>query len=127
MALGFSDRWAAPTSMTTYISPERRRVVLGVAIGLAVTGFGLWEAQRGILANNPSPLSALALGVAAGLYRLAPACALALVWAAALLQVAEGRDVAFVQLASLLVAYGAARYGRPATVWASGLSIPTGA
>ncbi|NHC44489.1 sensor histidine kinase [Motilibacter aurantiacus] len=104
-----------------------RRLLLGGAIGLAVAAFGLWETGRGISANNPSPLAAVAMGVAAGTYRVKPALALALVWAAAVLQVLLGRDVAFVQLATLLVAYGTARYGRPVTVWASGVSIPIGA
>ncbi|NHC13701.1 sensor histidine kinase [Motilibacter deserti] len=108
-------------------SAAERRMLLGVAVGLAVTAFGLWESQRGIAVNNPSPLAALAMGAAAGAYRLQPALALALVWVSAVLQVLVGRDVAFVQLATVLVAYGTARYGRPLTVWASGLSIPTGA
>jgi signal transduction histidine kinase len=99
---------------------------LGVAVGL----FGLWEmGLRGTIGDEAGValLITVAMGLAAGTYRVLPSLALGLVWSASVLQVATGRDVALVQLATIFVAYGTARYGRPATLWASGLSIPVGA
>lgn len=100
----------------------------GLAIGVAVAGFGLWRVTGVLYYDATVPvLIALLMGAAAGLYRIAPGVAVALVWATGLLQVVRGLDIALVQLAAVLVAFGASRYGRTATVWISGLSIPLGA
>ncbi len=101
------------------------------AVGVAVGALGVWEASaRGSSADDGAGRSmlvvALLMGVAAGLYRAAPAGALGLVWTACLVQVLNGLDVAFVQLAAALVSFGTARSGRPFTLWLSGLSIPLG-
>ena len=97
-----------------------------IALGLFVTSLGVWPATR-TGGDGATLLIGLGMAVAAGLYRLAPAWALGLVWATAAVQVYSRHDVAPAQLAALLVSYGAARHGRTATVWVSGLSIPLGA
>lgn len=111
------------TTGRSFPAPERRYVVEAVLIAAVLVAvvvvFGAWRADG---------RSALAVGVgmvvAAGLYRLAPAVALLLVWASCSLQVWRDLDVMAVQAAALLVAFGAARHGRAATVWVSGLSLP---
>lgn len=98
-----------------------------IALGVAVGMFGVTRAVT-VGTSNPaaSLLIAIGMGVAAGLYRRAPAIALSLVWLTALLQVLAELDIALVQLAAVVVAYGTSRYGRPATVIASVISIPLG-
>ncbi len=96
------------------------------AVGVAVAAFGGWEASARAATGGAVLTIVLLMAVAAGLYRAAPAVGLALVWASSLLQVWSGLDVALVQLAAALVAFGTARYGRPLTLWLSGLSIPVG-
>lgn len=97
-----------------------------LALGLFVAAIGFEQATRPG-GDAGTLVIGLGMGVAAGLYRVAPAWALGLVWATAALQVYSAQDVAPAQLAALLVSYGAARHGRTATVWISGLSIPLGA
>ncbi|MDF1477793.1 histidine kinase [Leifsonia sp. H3M29-4] len=99
-----------------------------LGLGIAVAAFGLWR-TTGVLYYDPTVpvLIALLMGVAVASFRVAPAVGLGLVWLTGIMQVLRGLDIALVQLAAVLVAYGAARYGRTVTVWASGLSIPLGA
>lgn len=100
---------------------------LEIGLGVVVAAFGLWRASFTIYLDVTVPvLIALGMGAAVGLYRRAPAAALAIVWFTGTLQVLRGLDIALVQLAVVVVAYGASRYGRTATVVASGLSIPLG-
>ena len=106
--------------------PDQRVVVQSLLIGALVALFGLWRARySGAVEANS--LVALGLGVAAGLYRLEPAWALAMAWLSNFVHVTSGLPVTYVQFSVVIVAYGAARYGRAATVWASGLSLPVGA
>ncbi|MFC6343839.1 sensor histidine kinase, partial [Nocardioides hankookensis] len=53
--------------------------------------------------------------------------ALGVVWAVCALQVANGTTVMLTQISVAIVGFGTARWGRPATVVASGLSIPLAA
>jgi signal transduction histidine kinase len=114
-----------------------RKEIPDLAIGLGLAAFALAEALRlsgpyrdtkdfwNILVN------ALVVGVgmaaAAGLHRRAPGVALLLVWLAGGYQLAFGVDIMLVELAVVVVAFGCARWGSAAVVWASGLSIPVGA
>jgi signal transduction histidine kinase len=70
---------------------------------------------------------AVGMGVAAACARHAPAVALAVVWVVCGLQVRDGTSVMLSQISVAIVAFGTARWGRPATVVASGLSIPLAA
>jgi signal transduction histidine kinase len=88
-----------------------------------VTGNGLDLSHQGLL----SVLDVAGTAVATGLVRRAPAVALALAWLVPLCQAATGTTVMTVQLAVVAVAFGAARWGSTATLWASGVSIPAGA
>jgi len=112
------------------VTAQERTRWSGAVLGVAVLLVGGWEAGRaGAVIGGDLGVAgaiAVAMAVAAGTYRLAPGLALGLVWGAALLQIGAGLDIALVQLATVLVAFGTARYGRPVTVWCSGLSIPVG-
>ena len=102
-----------------------------LGIGLVVALFGLWEAFTRDLYHVGDEWTrasvAVAIAVAVGLYRLGPGFALLLVWIACSIQLLSGTEIMYVQLAIMLVAFGTARHGSPAVVWASGLSIPVGA
>lgn len=107
-----------------------RRCWPDLVVGLAVALLGGWELTRlppDSAGDGSLLLIVVLMAVAAGLYRLEPAAALTLVWIACAFQVLQGLDVALVELAAALVSFGTARYGRPATLWLSGLSIPAGA
>jgi signal transduction histidine kinase len=112
---------------------------IGAALGLlrehAVTGgdvvavvvvaaLSLWLLQS----FDPPALVAVAGAVlAAAVSRRRPALALGLVWAAGIVQLFDSTAVFGLEAAAALVAYRTARLGRPAAVWAAGLSIPMGA
>lgn len=108
--------------------PPRWIPWLDLGIGVAVASFGIWRATSAAYQDPTMPvLIALLMGVAAGLFRAAPAAGLAVVWVSGAAQMISGLDIALVQLAATLVAFGAARYGRRITVVLSGVSIPLGA
>jgi len=103
-------------------------LMLGSAVFVfGVLSIGLLEpvdrSPEGVLFG----LVALGMGVASGLFRLAPGVALGVVWLTSMFAVVNRLDVAPVQLSVVLVAYGTGRYGSLVTLWASGLSIPAGA
>jgi signal transduction histidine kinase len=104
------------------------RVWTGALLGIAVGSFGIWQAPHSDVGGGTDArvVMAVLIAVAAGCYRMLPSLGLGLVWLACAFQVESGLDVALVQLAIVLVSYGTARYGRPATVWLGGLSIPVG-
>jgi signal transduction histidine kinase len=109
------------------MSTTQARIWTGALLALAVGGFGVWQALHSGLGHvTAQVVMALLIGVAAGSYRLLPSLGLALVWIACAIQVDRGLDVALAQAAVVFVSYGTARYGRPATAWLSGLSIPVG-
>lgn len=104
-----------------------------VTVGVVVLLLGLVEVlnlRTYDYPEDPRPgLALLVLGIAAAaaLSRRLPAAALALVWAIGLLQVVTGTQLLMAELAIGIVAFGTARWGGPATVLASALSIPVAA
>ena len=66
----------------------------------------------------------LSTAVAVALARAAPGAGIALVWGALLLQVFTYFPLLSTQALVLIVAFGAARWGRPATMWVAAVSIP---
>jgi signal transduction histidine kinase len=107
-----------------------------LGIGLGLGAFALAEALQAAaqyrdLEDHTAILVGMltlgwAMAIAAGLYRRAPGVALLLVWLAGAYQVVAGIEIMLVELAVVVVAFGTARYGRTAVLWASGLSIPVG-
>ena len=98
-------------------------------VGVAVLIAGLIQIRGNIYFGLGAAPVAMVIGtaVAAGLFRAAPGVALALAWCVGAIQVASGTYLMLVEAAFALVAFGCARWGRAATVWLSGLSIPAGA
>lgn len=98
-------------------------------LAVVVLVLGLFEATRESTASELVAHALVVGGVAVGvlLARHAPGPALALVWAVGVWQVVTGTPVLSVQVAVAVVAFGCARWGSPATVVLSGLSIPTAA
>ncbi len=72
-------------------------------------------------------LVALGLAVAVGLSRALPGAALAIAWFVGFSQIVTGTNPLLSEALFAAVAFGCARWGRAATVWLSGLSIPTSA
>lgn len=122
--------------------PERRGPAYWVpdlALGIALSAFAVAESLRVVNrysyeegwkawdATISTLVVALGFAVAGGCFRRAPGIGLMLVWLAGAYQLATATPVLLVQLAVVLVAFGTARYGRLATVWASALSVPLGA
>jgi len=111
--------------------------VPGLAIGLVVLVFGVWEVFNGdtdfstgldLGRDRVSALMVLLfIATAAGLHRVAPAFALALVWIGSTLQLLSDTDIMYAELGVLVVAFGCARWGSTLTVWLSGASMPVGA
>ncbi|MCB0895577.1 MAG: hypothetical protein H6529_09130 [Nocardioides sp.] len=103
-----------------------------VGVGLLVLLAGLLEVANlpAWYGDDPRPAAALvALGVATAvaLCRHLPGAALGLVWVLGVAQVMTGTQLLMVELAIGAVAFGTARWGSTATVWASALSIPAAA
>ena len=99
-------------------------------VGLLLAVLALIELPHARV-NDPQPrlpYLVLALGTAAAvaLCRRAPAVGLAMAWILLMVQALTGADVLLVQSAFLVLVYGCARWGRPVTVWLSGVSIPAG-
>jgi len=106
---------------------------LGIGVGLAAFAFA--EAMQAAAPYRGPDHTAVLFGmlavgwsmsIAAGLYRRAPGVALLLVWLAGAYQVVGGVEIMLVELGVMVIAFGTARYGRTAVLWASGLSIPVG-
>ncbi len=100
-------------------------------LGLAVLGIGAFELWT-LRPQYNGPTSqwvpvVLGFALACGLSRRAPSFALFLVWVTCALQLLAGIPVITVEFSVTVVAFGCARWGRAATVLASGLSIPAGA
>lgn len=96
------------------------------AVGGAVLVLGFLEVRRAFDLGVDAGLVILAIALAVGLSRAAPAVALGLVWTAGLMQVMLGVPVMLVQLSVAAVAFGAARWGRAATAWAALISMAGG-
>jgi signal transduction histidine kinase len=94
-------------------------LVLGVA-GLVLT------VPLGLVETAAVLLVVAVVATAVALHRRSPGLALALVWLATLLQLLGGLGIQPAQVGVLVVAYGCGRYGRAATLWVSGASLPLG-
>ncbi len=99
-----------------------------LVVGAVALVIGLLEVKR---SYEPDPLPALlvvvGVAVAVGLARRLPAAALAVAWGTGLVQVVIGVEPMLTEVLLAAVAFGCARWGRPPTVWLSGLSIPLSA
>lgn len=102
------------------VSMPLRHWAPDVALGALVLGAALAEsADRGI----GQTWVAVWLAITVGLLRRGPGIAVGLLWLLLVLHVATGTPLLALELATILVAFGAARWGRVLTVWLSGLSI----
>ncbi|WP_435747916.1 sensor histidine kinase [Nocardioides sp. SYSU DS0663] len=99
------------------------------AAGVAVLVLGLVEVNGdGYYPSIPAAMTmVVGLALAVGLSRVAPASALALAWFVGMVQVVSGTGIMLVEGVVAVVAFGCARWGRTATVWLSGASIPLSA
>ncbi len=99
-----------------------------VLAGLTVALLGLVESFSASVygASDRAALVVVGVltGIAVGLSRRAPGAALAVVWLLLGLQVATGTQIMLVELGVAAVAFGTARWGGPATLVASAVSIP---
>lgn len=130
---------STPTSPPRWTATPAVSWATDIGIALALAVFGIAEALRSVdlldVRSEPRAWSllvgtcgvALGFAVAAGCHRRAPGLGLLLVWLAGIYQMVSLTPVMLVQLSVMVVAYGTARYGNRATLWASGLSIPLGA
>lgn len=95
---------------------------------LAVLLAAVTDATFGLLYWAPTPAglaTSLAMTVAVALFRQVPDAALAATWLAGLLFVLlPGAGIPTALVGAGAVAYGCARHGSRAVVWASGVSIP---
>ncbi len=121
----------SPDPTTATASPLHRPPWRAIGLAAAVLTVGLAESVRlGLWTSGSVPAMLvfwLLWAVAVGCYRDRPAVGLGLAWLAGAFQVACQGDVAVSQASIVVLAYGAARYGRPATVVVSALSVPVGA
>lgn len=100
-----------------------------VAVAGVVLVLGLIQIGRNwyVSLTLASLLIVVLMAVAVGLSRTLPSVALGTVWAIAAVHVLTGTDVLPVEVVLAAVAFGCARWGSTATLWASALSIPAGA
>ncbi len=107
------------------------RWVPDAVVGMLVALVGLYEINQVSVATGRSVISLLFVVIgtagAVGLSRRRPGLALALVWATCSSQVVSDTPVLLVQLTIAVVAFGTARWGGPATLVASLVSIPAAA
>ncbi|MDO9397515.1 MAG: histidine kinase [Herbiconiux sp.] len=96
--------------------------------GAVVLGLGAWEAASNAAAGYEAGIVPWAVVVgtagAVALVRRRPWVSFGVLWALLVLQLATATDVMIVQLATALVAFGLARWGSRAMVWASAASLP---
>lgn len=108
-----------------------RRWSPDLLLGAAVLLLGLVEAANTDLrvGQDREGLARVAVltAVAVSLCRRAPAVALALAWVLGGLHLVTGTQAMAVELALVAVSFGTARWGRPGTVVAGGMSIPCAA
>src|SRR5689334_14899268 len=96
--------------------------------GVVVLVLGLTEALTTDYISSQTRLGLIWIAVltalAVSLSRRLPSAALALVWFVCGFQLISSVQLMLVQVTMAVVAFGAARWGRPLTVLISGLSIP---
>jgi signal transduction histidine kinase len=100
-------------------------LLVGVVVVVA-GGLEVWSRSYEVDRQGYVPV-VLGFGLACVLARKEPFAALVLVWVTCALQLVAGVTVLTVEFAVAVVAFGCARWGRPATVVVSGLSIPAAA
>ena len=97
---------------------------------MVVAGVGLVDVVRLLpfLPGEGSQLAAVVLGTVAAVltWRRLPSLGIGLAWLTCALQVVSYVPPLVTQVALALVAFGAARWGRPATVAVAGASLPLG-
>lgn len=105
-----------------------RAWVPDLVAGLAVLVLGFWEASANFSSGFDRTITPwfVVIGTAAavGLVRRNGWFSLAILWLLLILQSATVTDVMLVEIAIVGVAFGLARWGSKALLWASGLSIP---
>lgn len=107
---------------------DARRWLPDVLAGVLTLAIGLAEVRRAYDDLPPGPVCVvLGIAVAVGLSRRVPGAALAVAWLTGGIQVVNDVDPLLTEGLLAAVAFGCARWGRVATVWLSGLSIPAGA
>ena len=106
-----------------------RRYLPDVAAGVATFVLAMVEINRYTFyeAISGPILLAVGLGVAVGLSRVLPGAALAIAWFLGFSQIVLGTNPLLTEALLAVVAFGCARWGRPITVWLSGISIPISA
>ncbi|MSW64364.1 MAG: hypothetical protein F2825_05660, partial [Actinobacteria bacterium] len=110
--------------------PAPRGWLVDALPALVVAGVGLVDVVRLLpfLPGQASQLSAVVLGTVAAVltWRRLPSLGIGLAWLTCALQVVTYVPPLVTQVALALVAFGAARWGRPATVAVAGISLPLG-
>lgn len=107
---------------------DARRWLPDVLAGVLTLAIGLAEVRHAY-ADLPTAPAYVVLGVAiaVGLSRRLPGIALGVAWLTGGVQVLNDVNPLLTEGLLAVVAFGCARWGRVATVWLSGLSIPAGA
>lgn len=110
-------------------APTWQRWVPDASAGVATLALGIIEVRGNLFLDDGGAayLIVLAVAVAVGLSRALPAGSLAAAWFAGAVQVTSGTGAMLVEVLLAVAAFGCARWGRPLTVWLSGLSMPLGA
>lgn len=115
------------TSQVPPVDVAWKAWVPDLAAGLVVLAIGMFEVVTShtitYLREDPRWI-VMPTAVAVALSRRVPSAALVLVWLTCAAQVHGAYPFLFIQVALGIVAFGCARWGRPLTVLASGLSIP---
>jgi signal transduction histidine kinase len=99
-----------------------------LVVGGLVLLLGFWEAYGNHLSGLDTTvipwIVAIGTAAAVALVRRAGWCSLAILWLLLVLQATTMTDIMIVELAIVGVAFGLARWGSKALLWASGASIP---
>ena len=110
--------------------PAPRGWLVDALPALVVAGVGLVDVVRLLpfLPGQGAQLAAVVLGTVAAVltWRRLPSLGIGLAWLTCALQVVTYVPPLVTQVALALVAFGAARWGRPATVAVAGISLPLG-
>ncbi len=116
----------SPTTPVARIEAGLRAHWIELALGVAVFLFGALELQNLFFLglDRVGGFVVLATAIAVGLCRVAPGVGIALTWASLVVQVLAGSTLLATQVLVLIVAFGAARWGRAPTVWIAAASIP---
>jgi signal transduction histidine kinase len=117
-----------PEDNVSMLPPTVRAWAPDLAVGFVVLLLGLWEAYANAYSGydgGPAPLIvAVGAAIAVGVVRFAGWWSLGILWALLVLQAVTMTDIMLVELAVIGVAFGLARWGSRALLWASGISIP---